>query len=175
MTGLARKLTLCIVVLTIAGCGKSYPSVSGKVTIEGQPAPGVSILFVPVSTEENPFPGPYAEAVTASDGTFTMITRDGDKGATPGTNVVEFYSAGAMELDFLKSEALRMEAEVKGDTNHPEYQAFQDLNIRIRSLEELASGGKMKPSCSTEFAVPETGTDSANFELTKFTSTESQD
>ena len=97
-----KKLT-CLVLLLFAGCGSQYPSVSGTVSLDGKPAAGVNVLFVPVSTKENPFPGPFAEATTDENGRYTLVTRDGSKGATPGMNVVEFYSVELIQNEFQDS------------------------------------------------------------------------
>lgn len=158
-------LVLLFALLLLSGCGSSYPNVSGKVTINGQPVEGLSVLFIPVSTEQDPFPGPYAEGVTDSSGNYVLKTRDGSKGGVPGVNIVELYSGGAIKLDLMESDALLLLAQAGGDKDHPSYKKSQELSKQIKSLKAKMAGGKMRPTVKTEFTIPPEGTDKADFEL----------
>jgi hypothetical protein len=74
---------LCAVVLLPgAGCGSATPglvNVSGKVTVDGQPAEGAVLLFHPEGAPQ----GPVSSAVAQADGTFKMVT-DGNQGIPEG-------------------------------------------------------------------------------------------
>jgi len=101
--------------LLITGCGPSSGNiapVSGRLTLDGKPMPGVEVVFSPKIKEGNSNPGPYSFGTTDADGNFELKTRYGDKGAVVGWHIVTMqYSdieAGVME-------ALRAElAEIKG-------------------------------------------------------------
>lgn len=149
------KLT-CLVFLLFAGCGSQYPSVSGTVSLDGKPASGVNVLFVPVSTKENPFPGPFAEATTDENGRYTLVTRDGSKGATPGMNVVEFYSVELIQNEFQDSSL----QDLIGQSENGAKSNSAPKTKKKRS-------DRMKPYASIEFEVPVDGTSEADFELTQ--------
>ncbi|MFO0957360.1 MAG: hypothetical protein U0800_07815 [Isosphaeraceae bacterium] len=72
------------VALLAAGCGgESRPtlvSVSGKVTLDGQPAEGVDLSFLPDSTNKHPTPG---RAKTDAQGAYQAKVEDGN-GLSPG-------------------------------------------------------------------------------------------
>jgi len=84
------KLLRCVcavvsaVTLFLAGCGVGQPRtavVRGKVTYQGKPVPGGTILFTPTS-------GPPATGGIQPDGSYTLTTfRKGD-GAVPGSHKV---------------------------------------------------------------------------------------
>lgn len=149
---------LVILATLVAGCGKSYPNVSGTVTLNGKPVANVNVLFVPVSTKEQPFPGPYAEAVTDSTGKYSLVTRSGKPGATPGLNIVEFYSAGLSGRDFLKeSESIMAMAD---SSTHSKIERSQSAKSK-----SMGKGDPLSPDARTEFTVPEQGTNTADFEL----------
>lgn len=94
-----------------AGCGRSGPpfgEVTGVVTIDGRPAAGVSVTFLPDPARGAP-PGPAAMGVTGADGRYelrhTLVGRDADHptegaGAVVGWNkvVVDDYAASSQHL-----------------------------------------------------------------------------
>lgn len=73
-----------IALASLAGCGgpagpETYP-VTGKVTIDGKPADGLSITFNPVETGKD-----AAGGNVGADGTYTLYTGvEGKEGAQPG-------------------------------------------------------------------------------------------
>jgi len=165
-----RFLNLCLLLtaaMLAAGCGTKYPTVSGKVTINGEPAEGVSVLFVPLSTEEVPFPGPFAEGKTDKEGRYSLTNRYGDPGGTAGLNVVEFYVEGSIEVDFMKSNAEMLLSQAGKDKSHPSYQEAQKILAEAKTLETISSGDKLTPGATVNFEVPPEGTDVADFELSE--------
>lgn len=138
-----RLVWIGVLFLLVAGCGKSYPPVSGKVTLDGKPVENVSLMFVPESTEENPFPGPYAEGVTDAQGNFALVNRDGVSGGTPGQNIVEFYPKDTFELGFMQSEVVMLFAVAGGNTSHPSYKKAESLQKKIKSLQAMAAGTRI--------------------------------
>src|SRR5690606_16725167 len=72
------KLALLGAILMVSGCGSNGPAVvpvTGIVTANGKPLADVLVEFVP--QEE----GWGSRGKTASDGTFELYYRDGQKGA----------------------------------------------------------------------------------------------
>lgn len=81
------RLALLIVVLPLAGCGKSgvnRVAVSGKVTFQGQAVPSGMISFTPDATKGNRGPQGLARIV---DGAYS--TEDNGKGSVLGPQLVE--------------------------------------------------------------------------------------
>lgn len=73
---------ICVVSLGVAGC-KDKPELaplSGKVTYKGKALEFGSIMLQPVAG------GQYSRADIQSDGTFSLVTADGEEGATIGMN-----------------------------------------------------------------------------------------
>ena len=68
--------------LLLVGCPgpkkASVYSITGKVTVEGKPLSGCSIIFVPVGT------GSTASGVIGPDGSYKLATDGGREGALPG-------------------------------------------------------------------------------------------
>ncbi len=68
----------------LAGCGTNPPAlvpVKGKLTLNGRPLKGATVVFTPDRAKGGR--GPQSFAVTADDGTFALGTKDGP-GATAG-------------------------------------------------------------------------------------------
>jgi hypothetical protein len=66
----ARR-ALILLALLLAGCGGGYAPVSGRVTLDGQPAQGVRVSFVPVfdSTTES---ASNSSGLTDAEGRYTL-------------------------------------------------------------------------------------------------------
>lgn len=164
-----KTFSLLLFALTFfVGCGSEYPTVSGTVTANGQPVEGIKVLFSPVSTRENPFPGPYAEGTTDKNGAYSLVTRHGSTGGTTGENIVELYSTKSLETDFIESKIALKFSQSGGDRNSPSWKAAVELKEKMKSLKEMSSGRNMIPTVKTAFVVPETGSDSVDFELMDF-------
>jgi len=72
----------------LAGCGVSPPAlvpVKGKLTLNGRPLKGATVVFTPDRAKGGR--GPQSFAVTTDDGTFTLGTKDGP-GAAAGWHLV---------------------------------------------------------------------------------------
>ncbi len=162
---LAVWATVAAACFVVVGCERNYPPVSGRVTIAGRPAAGVRVLFTPLATGENVAPGPYAQATTDADGRYSLVTRRGIPGATPGKNRVELKAAAWNELDYLRSDAARLRAEAGGDRKHPAHRQRIALDERIKRLEGHAGSDGLEPSAVSEYLVPAEGTTSADFDL----------
>jgi len=67
-------------VLAFSGCSKkSMNKVEGKVTLDGQPLDGATVIFEPASEDGRP-----ASGLTGSDGVFHLTTYTTGDGAVPG-------------------------------------------------------------------------------------------
>lgn len=84
---------LCCIPLSIVtpGCSKrSYElaSVSGVVTLDGEPLPDARVMFNPVDSANDLSIGPPSIDVTDEEGQFEMTTTDGSLGAVVGSHHV---------------------------------------------------------------------------------------
>lgn len=148
---------MSLVALTIGcalGCGGSdegppRASVSGKLTIDGKPVPGVDVNFV---HPDHPQHGSYAK--TDEEGNFRLV-----QGAVVGVNTV-FFSKVTGDLSLTDEEggmdAGQLEAMAEGN---PQAAKGGPKIEQIIPPEYATSASKLT------FNVPEGGTDSANFEL----------
>ena len=94
---------LCVGSLLGAGCsGSDDPktaAVRGKVTREGQPVSGGSVMFNPrASADKKGPPGKPAAAEVDADGTFTLTTYAKNDGAVIGKHQVT-YTPAPVEID----------------------------------------------------------------------------
>jgi hypothetical protein len=88
----AALLGLCLLV-PIAGCGDSTrASVSGIVTMGGQPVANAAISFQPTGTELNPGPGSFGK--TNDKGEYTLEMVGGGRGAVVGWHKVTIHPGG---------------------------------------------------------------------------------
>ena len=82
-------LGTCLLVLACMGCGPGGPaieSVEGTVTLDGEPLPNASVVFVPES-------GRPAGATTDSQGHYVLTFSEGRKGAMLGKHKVRISTA----------------------------------------------------------------------------------
>lgn len=85
------------------GCGGGSTdlktaAVSGKVTRDGQPVSGGSVMFSPKGSSTNKVPGKPAAAEVGSDGTFKLTTYSKGDGAVIGKHQVT-YTPAPVEID----------------------------------------------------------------------------
>ena len=149
-------LLFAFALLICGGCGKpKYPSVSGVITVDGEPVSMVRVVFAPVSTADNHSPGPWAKGVTDETGRFVLRTRDGIWGAVVGTNSVGF------EWDDISFDAMsELREQIELGTN------VASANARLKEIKQkLASRIDLRTVKSPVFVVPAAGTSNADFEL----------
>ncbi len=138
------------------GCGKEkHPSVSGVITVDGEPVSMVCVVFSPVSTVDNHSPGPWAKGVTDKSGRYVLQTRNGDQGAVVGENSVGFEWD---DISFDAMSELREQIESGKDV--------ASAKARLKEIKQkLANRPNLKTVKSQVFIVPAEGTSSANFDL----------
>lgn len=174
MKHLKLFLTLFAVslVASATGCGPGYSivPVSGKVTINGEPAAGLKIVFYPKGNEANGGnPGPFSEATTGEDGSYTLTTRYGDPGAVPGDHRVAIEMGDGDDgmdqetLDEAKSDM--DEAKAEGDKASFEkakkrYMRMRSKFDKLKSVPKEFLDGKV-----IAVSVPAGGTSGADFDL----------
>lgn len=78
---------LCGGLLLLTGCGGSsdgppYATVSGVVTLDGNPVEGATVIFTPKG------PGTMSMGLTNADGAFSLMTSTGKRGAAVGDHAV---------------------------------------------------------------------------------------
>ena len=151
-----RTSLLLILVVVIAGCNQSaYPPVSGKVTMDGEPVPAVTVVFTPVGSASAPTPGPYSSGVTDEQGNFTLRTRRDDAGAVPGPHRVG--------IEYADQEKMR---DLKFNLREADDESKPAIKKQIKELRTLfKSRIKVPADVIYKFEVPKEGTSKANFEL----------
>ena len=141
----------------LTGCGKgAYDSVSGTITVNGQPMENVQVVFAPIASATTNSPGPPSLAVTDATGHYELKTRDGALGAISGTHRVSFKYADLKDVADLKfalgrADSKEMAAEYKAKIAHVE--------------SEMKRRGAISRKAMTTFVVPEGGVDNADFEI----------
>jgi hypothetical protein len=99
---LARGLLGAAALLAAGGCGSgNVAPVSGRVTLDGEPAAHARVTFQPLGSAENPNPGPGSYAVTDADGRYAL-TVVGTKrpGAVVGRHRVSIRSSNGPSAEF---------------------------------------------------------------------------
>jgi hypothetical protein len=93
----ARSLLALGAALSVLGCGSdNVAPVSGRVTLDGEPAANVRVTFQPLGSAENQNPGPGSFGITDTDGRYhlTVIGRK-RPGAIVGKHRVSLKSSNA--------------------------------------------------------------------------------
>lgn len=86
-------LWLCLVIITgCGGDGFNLAPVSGTVSLNDQPLADTLVTFAPTSTV-----GPPSWGRTDANGTYSLQTRDGERGAVIGEHRVTITTAEAPE------------------------------------------------------------------------------
>jgi hypothetical protein len=142
-----RLPVLAAAALAAAGCSREpyqVASVSGRVTLDGQPLAGAAVLFQPVAPEGNINPGPGSYGVTDADGryTLTLVGRE-IKGAVVGKHKVRVAAHDDTPQD-----------------------PSDDRPNRPRKPMAKVPGKYNQIEALLEYNVPGDGTDGANFALT---------
>lgn len=81
-----------LVMIGAAGCGSSVTAevippletVTGKITLDGKPAEGVTVTFFPAANNK----GNASTGMTGADGTYSLVYRNGAPGIAAGDYVV---------------------------------------------------------------------------------------
>jgi hypothetical protein len=81
---------LGLAVVSVMGCGgRTFAPVSGKVTLNGKPLAGATVVFQPVAPEGSiEAAGPGSQAKTDDKGEFTLKCATGENGAVVGKHRV---------------------------------------------------------------------------------------
>ena len=154
-------LAAVAVLFATAGCGRgpfATVPVSGRVTVNGEPAARVTVLFNPMRQEGSLKAGPSSMATTDAEGRYqlSVARRDGGRGAVPGKHLVAIQ--GLEQYDELLKEAKNAsKAQGVADDEVPRH-VIPDLpSVRIPAKYSR------KP---LEFIVPPQGSAEAHFDLT---------
>jgi len=99
---IARGLFGAAVVLGIGGCGgDNVAPVSGRVTLDGEPAANVRVTFQPLGSADNQNPGPGSYAVTDDDGHYVLsVVGTKRSGAIIGKHRVSIQSSHGPNEEF---------------------------------------------------------------------------
>lgn len=121
--------SLAVLSFSSVGCGggsddPSTASVSGKVTRNGQPVSGGSVMFSPVSSADKKQPGKPGAGDVGADGSYTLSTYNKGDGAVIGKHRVTF-APPALEFD---------EAQHKEDSPPPK-NPFEGLVPKAQEVE----------------------------------------
>ncbi|MBI3464083.1 MAG: hypothetical protein HY000_13655 [Planctomycetes bacterium] len=135
--------------LTLAGCGDGHRlvAVSGRVNIDGKPAPNVHVQFEPIGSADNPNPGPGSIGITDAEGVYRLRTVwPQDDGAVVGKHQVRINLQQPLASDAEPATAAELRAR--------DAALIRQLPARYNEKSELT------------FEVPADGTDSADFDVT---------
>ena len=172
-TKISITIGLLLSGLLFTGCGgdgyKVVP-LSGTVTMDGNPAAGVRVVFSPSALEDNPAPGPFSSAITDENGGFVMKTRYGKSGAIVGPHLVSFKYAGGSEV---MEETAMAEARVEDAKAARDSAALSKAKAELKKLKAVSkSKGGAMPSRyygrngGIKFEVPKGGDEAVKFKLT---------
>jgi hypothetical protein len=98
----ALAVAVTLLSMAPAGCGgpkHEFAEVTGKVTLDDQPLPGVMVRFYPLSDAAEQLP--YATAMTDDAGVYRLTSQTGEPGALVGRNrvVVHWPSRDLLEAE----------------------------------------------------------------------------
>lgn len=148
----AILLAAVVMFFSLQGCGgaDSGPErakVSGKLTVQGQPVPGVEVNFL---NPEHPNYGSYA--VTDAEGHFELKV-----GAVPGENKIFFSKLQGSQVALNSDEGI--------DAGQLEAMAATATKRSKNKPEQVIPAEYTDASSQLTFVVPENGTDEANFDI----------
>jgi hypothetical protein len=90
MRSIARAIVTAITCASLAGCGSGIElgTVTGKVTLNGEPVEGASVEFQPVES------GSPSYGTTDAWGEYRLMYTADKAGAIPGEHIVRIHAAG---------------------------------------------------------------------------------
>jgi len=144
---LLRRLPLLAVLAVFsAGCSSDpykSASVSGRVTLNGQPLADAEVMFQPVALEGSINPGPGSYGITDAEGRYTLkLIGKETKGAVVGKHKVRIGH------------------------HEPPGDPFDDTPKKRPKRAIQIPAKYQQPEAALEFDVPAGGTTSADFQLT---------
>ncbi|MCM2375123.1 carboxypeptidase-like regulatory domain-containing protein [Aporhodopirellula aestuarii] len=106
LTGRQMLAVLSLFASCLLGCSSSQPllPVTGRVTADGQPFAGATIVF------DGAEPNVYASAVTGSDGNYSLEQDDGGAGTPSGKYIVRIFKLVSREGDVLQEQVMDEDA-----------------------------------------------------------------
>ena len=142
-----RVLAAGALLAAVVGCsgGPSYVSVSGVVTLDGEPYGKAVVTFQPIGTPDNPEPGRGSSAYTDEKGRF-VLQHDGRDGSVVGKHRVRISTRG--------NDVVGQPAEGTGSSDEsPAKGPVDPITPEWNALSNV------------DFDVPAGGTDKANFDI----------
>lgn len=137
---ISLRFQILLAACCAAGCGGASPapqvdlvSVTGKVLLDGQPKPGITVYFEP--TDPSMLNG--ATGVTDAEGKYELVFRTGKTGAVAGKYKVLFSRMVLPNGDLLPKDA--MAADVDAVDQIPE--RYRSIEASLHSAEVTATGG----------------------------------
>jgi hypothetical protein len=110
-----RSLSLLVLVLVLGCGGSKQASVSGTVTLDGQPLTNAVVNFQPTGTDLNPGPGSYGR--TNDKGEYTLEVAGGGSGAVLGWHKVTIRPGGQVTIPAKYNSKTELKFEVKSGDN----------------------------------------------------------
>jgi hypothetical protein len=129
----SMKRLFCILLLPLVslGCGRSdlpdLGTVSGVVTLDGQPLPNAVVNFTPTGE------GRPSTAETDEEGRYSLIYLQGVDGAIVGEHVVSVELIMSDEMDDLPDDPSEMTEEQKAMPRLPESAADSSIRKEVKS------------------------------------------
>ena len=168
---------LCLVATLGCGPGSEFDlvPVSGTIKMDGKPLPGVQVNFFPQSRGDTSLVGPYSNAITDEQGSFTLKSRYGHAGAVVGEHQVSVKYEGvdmedvaAQEIEL--REMIEDAKDIGGDKEAFEAELAEEKKLLAELKKQASASGVFIPArysfnSELRFKVPEGGTDSADFDL----------
>lgn len=147
MIGLLAPALLAGLIAGVAGCGgPAIVPVSGKVTVDGKPHPGLVVSFQPIGGKGNENPGRGSSAVTNASGEFTLVYDGKANGAIPGKHLIRIFTQLGAEPP-------------PDDTRESDPSKFD----KSKAIETIPAD--WHENSRHEFTVPPGGTREANFAI----------
>ena len=156
------RLILLVALLSLVGCSGSdfsMVSVSGTVTMDGEPLEGVEVVFAPMEVRGQVEVGPASVGITDSKGKFTLKTPRGVDGAVVANHRVSVSYGGVDEAVI----TAKVDAAVTLQTTDAEYMEIERKARRsMRKEKSIPATYNTKSNLEIEVTGP---MDAADFRL----------